>query len=86
MYFWATVDHPQVHIAATIWDPGSPSCQVHFKHFAQFAQHWLQTLCDPGNNWCGGADLNQVDGVDGVDLRLFVNEWLQVCPEDWPWN
>ncbi|MHC4333063.1 MAG: sialidase family protein [Planctomycetota bacterium] len=86
MYFWATVDRPQVHIAGTIWDPGSPSCQVHFKHFAQFAQHWLQTRCDPGNNWCGGADLNQMDGVDGVDLRLFVNEWLQVCPADWPWN
>lgn len=24
MYYWATDDHPEQHIAATIWDPGNP--------------------------------------------------------------
>jgi len=23
IYYWATKQHPQLHIAATIWDPGS---------------------------------------------------------------
>ncbi len=64
--------------------PGGPLCLVDFEHFTRFAEHWLEEICDEGNNWCNGADLNQVNGVNGVDLRLFVEEWLCYCPAGWP--
>jgi len=64
--------------------PGGPLCFVDFEHFARFAEHWLDKPCNEGNNWCGGADLNQLEGVDRVDLKLFVEEWLCYCPTAWP--
>jgi hypothetical protein len=64
--------------------PGGPLCFVEFDDFARFAEHWLEAPCDAGNDWCGGADLNQLGDVDGVDLGLFVDEWLNYCPYNWP--
>jgi hypothetical protein len=49
---------------------------VEFHHYARFAEYWLSSGCDAGNDWCGGADLDQLGDVDGVNLGLFVNEWL----------
>jgi len=63
--------------------PGGPLCFVDFYSFSRFAENWLETPCNPGNDWCGGADLNQKDGVDSVDLKLFVEEWLYYCPYNW---
>jgi hypothetical protein len=64
--------------------PGGPLCFVDFEHFARFAEHWLDKPCNEGNDFCDGADLNMLEGVNGVDLRLFVEEWLCYCPTDWP--
>lgn len=64
--------------------PGGPLCIVDFHDFARFAEHWLDTGCEPGNNFCGGADLDQLGDVDGIDLYLFVDEWLNYCPYNWP--
>ena len=64
--------------------PGGPLCFVDFRHFARFAEHWLETGCDAGNNWCGGADLDYLGDVDLIDFGLFVEEWLYYCPYDWP--
>jgi len=64
--------------------PGRPVCTVDFRHFARFAGHWLETPCGTGNDWCSGADLNQLGDVNGVDLGLFVDEWLDYCPYGWP--
>jgi len=64
--------------------PGGPLCVVDFRHFARFAEHWLETGCDAGNDWCGGADLDQLGDVDLIDFGLFVEEWLYYCPYDWP--
>jgi hypothetical protein len=58
--------------------PGGPLCFVNFEHFARFAQYWLE----PGAGL--PADLDQLNGVNGVDLRLFVEEWLCYCPAGWP--
>ena len=58
--------------------PGGPLCFVNFEHFARFAQYWLE----PGAGL--PADLDQLNGVNGVDLRLFVEQWLCYCPTDWP--
>ena len=72
----------QYELLGGFW-PGGPLCVVDFHRFARFAEHWLQTPCNPGNDWCGGADLNHEDGVDFVDLSRFVDEWLYFCPYDW---
>jgi hypothetical protein len=64
--------------------PGGPLWTVEFHHYARFADYWLSSGCDAGNDWCGGADLDQMGDVDGVDLGLFVEEWLYYCPYDWP--
>jgi hypothetical protein len=60
------------------------ACLVEFRHFGRFAEHWLDGPCDESNNWCHGADLDHLDGVDWTDLRLLVNEWLLECPYNWP--
>lgn len=61
-----------------------PLCFVDFESFAGFAEHWLDGPCNEGYNFCCGADLNQFDGVNRIDLRLFVEEWLCYCPTSWP--
>ena len=63
--------------------PGGPLCFVDFESYARFAEHWLDEPCDEGNNFCGGADLNHEDGVNELDLKLFVEEWLCYCPMGW---
>jgi len=57
---------------------------VDFHHFAKFAEHWRDTGCNAGDNCCGGADFNRANGVDGVDMSLFADEWLLACPYGWP--
>ncbi len=59
------------------------NCIVGFRQFALFAEHWLQSSCDDINNFCDGADINQLDGVDYVDLGLFADEWMRFCPGHW---
>jgi hypothetical protein len=58
--------------------PGGPLCFVDFESFARFAQYWLE----PGAGL--PADLDQLNGVNGVDFRLFVEQWLCYCPVGWP--
>jgi len=60
--------------------PGGPLCIVNFEDFAKFAQYWLDTGTDlPADLY---EDENNI--VDVLDLKQFVNEWLQYCPYDWP--
>ena len=68
--------------------PGGPFllCFVNFEHFAEFAKYWLDTPCDEGNNWCGGADLDYSYDVGLSDIGELAYFWLSVCPEDWPWE
>jgi hypothetical protein len=60
-----------------------PPCVVEFDDYARFAVRWLDFPCDGGNNWCGGADLNHMNGVNWADLGLFADEWLKACPFGW---
>ncbi len=64
--------------------PGGPLCIVDFYSFAIFAEYWLETPCNVGNNWCGGADLDELGDVDFVDAGQFSDEWLELCSTDWP--
>lgn len=64
--------------------PGGPLCLVEFEDFARFAEHWMQTGCNESNDWCGGADLNHLDGVNWTDLEWFTEDWMYNCPYNWP--
>ncbi|MHC4499266.1 MAG: hypothetical protein ACYS21_09170 [Planctomycetota bacterium] len=57
---------------------GGPLCFVEFGDFARFAMYWR----DSGSGL--PADLYEDNIVDEHDLRLFVEEWLYLCPYDWP--
>lgn len=59
-------------------------CIVGMDHFLRFAEHWLRTDCSELNDWCDGADLDNLGSVDFLDLELFVYDWLYYCPVDWP--
>jgi hypothetical protein len=44
------------------------------------AEYWLETGADLP------ADLYEDEGniVNWLDLEVFVDEWLNYCPYDWP--
>ncbi|HBG27202.1 MAG: hypothetical protein A2Y10_07510 [Planctomycetes bacterium GWF2_41_51] len=58
-------------------------CVIGFMDFVAFAEHWQQTGCTAGNQYCGGADfLVGPDGgvrdgvVNTVDLDVVFYRWL----------
>ncbi len=57
-----------------------PLCLIGFDDFSQFAQYWLQT----GSNL--PADFDGDGIVDSYDLMLIADEWLCLCPYNWPLN
>jgi hypothetical protein len=60
--------------------PGGPLCFVNFKHFARFAEYWLET----GAGLPADLYEDEHNIVDGLDLQVFVEQWLWYCPADWP--
>jgi hypothetical protein len=60
--------------------PGGPLCLIGFDDFARFAEYWLQT----GSNL--PADLDGDGIVNLYDLKLLADEWLCLCPYNWPLN
>ncbi len=55
-------------------------CVIDFMDMVVFAEHWQQTGCAAGNQYCGGADFSiggTRDGkVDFKDLVVVVDRWL----------
>ena len=76
-------DEPPYELLGGFWVGGS-LCIVDLEDFAQFAAYWLDGPCDETNNDCQGADLDGINGVNIDDLTILANEWLNVCPLDWP--
>ena len=66
----------QYELLGGFW-PGGRLCFVDFRHFARFADYWLET----GTGL--PADLYEDDIVNWLDLDVFVDEWLDDCPYDW---
>jgi len=55
---------------------------VNFVDFEVFASYWQATDCaDPG--WCQGADIDSTGSVDGNDLGLFVDFWVERADPSW---
>jgi hypothetical protein len=58
--------------------PGGPLCFVDFPDFTRFADYWLET----GSDLPADLDGNGIVNLD--DLKLFVEDWLCLCPYNWP--
>lgn len=59
---------------------GGPLCIVDFHDFARFADYWLESGSDlPGDLYEDAEDI-----VNWRDLEVFVDDWLNYCPYDWP--
>jgi len=69
----------QYELLGGFW-PGGPLCFVDFKHFARFAEYWLET----GTGLPADLYEDEYDIVDWFDLEVFADEWLDYCPYDWP--
>ena len=61
----------------------SALCMVDLPDLAGFASEWLLTELDAG--YAVPADLDGSGEVDLIDYSIFAGQWLQQCPEDWPW-
>ncbi len=59
--------------------PGEPLCTVDFRHYARFAEWWLET----GFGLPADLYVDQYNIVDGFDLGVLVDYWLCYCPLDW---
>ncbi|MHC4646154.1 MAG: hypothetical protein ACYTBJ_11670 [Planctomycetota bacterium] len=57
---------------------------ANFQDFANLAKRWGDTPCHARNDWCDGADLDQLGDVSMNDVLIFFQEWLHGCPLDWP--
>jgi len=53
-------------------------CFVDYIDLAIFSQYWLYTGPDLP------ADLDGDTNVNMIDLRILAEEWLSVCPANWP--
>ena len=69
--------------SADLYGYSVKACKVNFIIYARFAEQWLRSFCNAGNNFCDGADLDYLGDVDWLDLRLFADQWLDYCPGDW---
>ena len=59
--------------------PGGPLCFVDFESFARFADYWLET----GTGLPADLYEDEFNIVDGLDLKVFIEQWLCYCPEGW---
>ena len=50
--------------------------RIDFADLFLFAEHWLETPCSVGNDWCGGADFNHIHGVDLNDFAFLSKYWF----------
>ncbi len=57
------------------------SSRIGFEEFAVLASHWLRTDCN-APDWCGGADFDHNNTVDGIDLKIFARSWLWLKSPD----
>jgi hypothetical protein len=83
IYSAGGIDYSMAGITTGDMPNAVSECVVNFEDYAAFASQWLQSGCSPANNWCSGADLDQLGDVNEVDLGLFTGYWLDSCPYNW---
>lgn len=69
-------DIAAVHINISIFvtNPDITGGGVDFADFEIVARHWLESCTGP--DWCEGADINHINGVNIDDLQILASEWL----------
>ena len=50
---------------------------VNIVDFALLASQWNEPTCTDLNDWCQGADIDHLDGVDIKDLLAIADDWLK---------
>jgi predicted outer membrane repeat protein len=56
-----------------------PDGDVDYNDLDFFTSKWLNTNCDEGNDWCGGADFEPDGDVDFGDYAELAIHWLLGC-------
>ena len=75
----AEVDFDVNYIAFDVSGAFEPQlCTVDFDDLKAFCEHWLEAA--PGCH----ADLDGSGRVDMIDYAILADNWLAVCPDDWP--
>ncbi len=59
-----------------LWDMDD-DCDFDFRDYCVLAYHWLADGPCQDNDWCGHADMDHDDTVDGFDLDIFSQHWLK---------
>jgi hypothetical protein len=54
-----------------------PDCVVGWKDLAFLCSQWLNTSCNSGNDYCGGADFEPDNDVDFKDYAIFAENFGQ---------
>ncbi len=54
-----------------------PDCVVGWKDLAFLCTQWLNTSCNSGNDYCGGADFEPDNDVDFRDFAIFAENFGQ---------
>jgi len=57
-------------------NPFAADCSTDMTDLAQWSAHWLDSGCGIENNWCSGADLDDVGDVGLPDFDEFARLWL----------
>ena len=50
--------------------------EVDFRDYSFFANRWMDSNCGFAND-CDGADLDFSDKVDGADMKIFFDKWME---------
>ncbi|MHC4911573.1 MAG: LamG-like jellyroll fold domain-containing protein [Planctomycetota bacterium] len=61
------------------WCDVSRDYGVNFEDYVVFALHWLEEDCGIPY-WCDKTDFDLSGTADGVDLKIFSEDWLQTNP------
>ncbi len=54
-----------------------PDCDVDWNDLAFLCTQWLNTSCNSGNDYCGGADFEPDNDVDFKDFAIFAENFGQ---------
>ncbi len=56
-------------------NPVTNDCRLELEELISFFDHWLETDCHIGNNWCNGADALHKGVVDMQNLSTLIYYW-----------
>jgi len=61
-------------------NPITDDCLIDLADFDIVSAHWMEAECNGGNNFCSGADIDQMGDVGLSDLFMLAGNWLEGTP------